>query len=857
MVPGLGPATAAKIVAAFGDQSLAVLSSPDAEAKLAGVRGLGKLTAAKLARAWDATSSERNGVAFLTRLGLKPLLAQRCVRLLGPTAEAQVRACPFTALSRVRAVDFAAADAVAAALGGRLDAPGRVRAALREVLVGKAARSGHVYLPWRDACGGALRLLQLPRQVVVLAAEAEDFDSGAQPDWDDFTAKEGLPTAAHLLVAARELEKLGELAIEPPPAPPPPPPPPEGVEAEDWGGAGAMEQHRPEEEAEGELRDGSRLYLPELLEAERTVSSYLARAAALSRRPPPVPPNMGAWLDANESALQVSLSPEQRGAVAAAASQRVLILTGGPGTGKTFVMALAVRLWLAQRKRVQLCAPTGRAAQRMAELLAEVSRVAPELTSLPPPSTIHRLLEFTGHAEESAGGKGESGGKGEAPPEEPASRFSERFKRNAENPLELDALVVDEASMLDLPLAAALLAAMPTGASLLIIGDPDQLPPVGPGAPLRDSIRSGLLPESRLTALFRQYEGSLIARASQAVHAGSFPPLAPVQFEEAEEGAGASALGALAAKLKPRLPWDPREASFSARAAAAVTPQLALRAGMDALWLRLPDSASSYGEEGASPLAEPMRLLTRLVQETLPDQKFDPRKDLQVLVPMRKGPLGSAALCTSLAPLMNPRGEPGPGALPQLRSGSSVFALGDRVLQVVNDYEKEVFNGDLGEVVRVEVEARVLTVAYPNGSTVKYTGNELEALTPAWAITVHKAQGCEFPVVALLLDRAHGPLLFRNLLYTALSRAAKLLIVISPAQALGDAVRKVRSDDERYSGLQARLAADFDEESRLLDAGGKRALRPPPPPMPSTPPPPASTPPPPPVIRRRPALRSV
>jgi exodeoxyribonuclease V alpha subunit len=452
-------------------------------------------------------------------------------------------------------------------------------------------------------------------------------------------------------------------------------------------------------------------------------------------------------------------------------------------------MALAVRLWLDKKKHVRLCAPTGRAAQRMAELLATI---APELASdLDPPSTIHRLLEYMpssdGRAASAAGGGEQAadaiaGGSLLDGGSEPVDDFLERFQRNSDHPLELDALVVDEASMLDLPLAAALLAALPPRAQLLLVGDPDQLPPVGPGSPLLDALRSGVITPSTLTDLFRTGAGSLIARATQAVHSGAFPPLAPVSLgDPSAAGASTTTAGSVAqamlARARPRPPiWDPHAGGFSARASAAVPFAQAMAAGWDALWVRMEDHPAPppAGQAGGA-LDETMRIMTRLVTESLPAAGFKPSRDLQVLIPMRKGPTGSAALCALLAPLLNPRaGSSGGPPLATLRVGGATYAVGDRVLQGVNDYEKEVFNGDLvrvaassgggarpvtppvrcaqGTVTRVEPEARALTVRFGSRDELRYAGADADALSPAWAVTVHKAQGCEFPVVILVLD---------------------------------------------------------------------------------------------------------
>jgi len=388
-------------------------------------------------------------------------------------------------------------------------------------------------------------------------------------------------------------------------------------------------------------------------------------------------------------------------------------------------MALATRIWLSQRKRVRLCAPTGRAAQRMAQVVAElvppseVESAAAAGCPLEPPSTIHRLLEVTRRSEEDGESAIDSGVDDDV-----------SFGRTAENPLELDVLVVDEASMLDLRLAAALLTALPAHARLLVIGDPDQLPPISPGLPLLDLIRSAVVPITRLVALYRVFEHSLIARAAAAVNAGAFPPLAPVSLSEEVDSSPAAPLSpsvaALLAKAQakgPRLPWDPTEPGFSPRSVSPVSCETAISAKLDALWLRLPPSEYTPGGAEPPPPPEVMAFLSRLVQRILPSAGFDPAKDLQVIVPRRTGEHGSAELCHRLAPLLNPRpagGAPQQGRWAKfgtpgvMRVGGSTFAVGDRVLQTKNDYDKDVFNGDQGLVTAIDLRSdpRSMTVAF-------------------------------------------------------------------------------------------------------------------------------------------------
>ena len=553
---------------------------------------------------------------------------------------------------------------------------------------------------------------------------------------------------------------------------------------------------------------GARVYLPEMARAEAAVAATLARLGAAPPKPLAPPgtklrarasaATLAAadaafhdWLRGAAAAQGVELAPDQADATAAVVRHACLLLTGGPGTGKSFVTALAVRYFAAAGKRVRLCAPTGRAAQRLAELLDDAARRgAPELTALDPPSTVHRLLEYDMAAE---GGGGRAARGADRGADAATLSYDDAFARNAGNPLDLDVLIVDEASMLDLPLAAALLAALPPHAQLILVGDAGQLPPVGPGAVLRDALRAGTLPAARLDTVFRQAAGSLIIRAAHAVGGGAFPPLAPVLLSPPRQQPRAPDAAAA-------LPWDALAPGFAARDAPAVAIEAALARGLDALWVRLPEGgsydrdapASPYddgpdagGDAGSTAASRPaMEALSSLVTSVLPSLGLRPARDLQVITPMRRGPHGSAALCTALQPLLNA----GPVGAAVLQRGGVTFRGGDRVIHLVNDAAREVYNGDLGRVLSVDVAARRLVVDYGRAGAavhVSYEGPELDELAPAWAVTVHKAQGSEFPAVALLLHAAHGPLLSRKLLYTALSRASKLLVVISAAGPIG------------------------------------------------------------------------
>ncbi len=389
------------------------------------------------------------------------------------------------------------------------------------------------------------------------------------------------------------------------------------------------------------------------------------------------------------------LSDTQRSAVEASLGTHLLVLTGGPGTGKTTTVRAIVQAHAALNRSVALCAPTGRAAKRLSEAAGIEAK------------TIHRLLEWnpaTGH-----------------------------FNRNQHMPLEADLILVDEASMLDIRLASQLLAAIPPSATLALVGDIDQLPPVGPGQPLRDLIASRICTTIRLHEVFRQAQQSAIVRGAHAVLEGQMP--------------------------EPTTPGTKGDGDLFVIAA-----------------------------------TDPETITERLVQalrRMSVAYGFDPLADVQVMTPMRRGPLGTNKLNEVLQEAFNPSQQP--SAVP------TAFRRGDKVMQLRNDYEKEVYNGDLGEVHRID--AGVTYVRF-DGREVQYKADELDAIALAYACTVHKVQGSEFPAAVIVMHNAHFMLLNRALLYTALTRAKKLVVLVGDPRAMARACRN---------------ALSYETNSKLLD----------------------------------------
>lgn len=448
--------------------------------------------------------------------------------------------------------------------------------------------------------------------------------------------------------------------------------------------------------ADGE--DGDDVYAPPLHRAECTVACKLL-ALATSRTPPA----------GTEAAIASALPPwfadAQRDAVRATFTTGLLVLTGGPGTGKTTTTQAIVSAQRAVGRRVVLCAPTGRAAKRLTEATSVEAQ------------TLHRLLEWN-----------------------PATRT---FARNARLPLDADFVLVDEASMLDVQLAEHLLDAVPHGATLTLVGDVDQLPPIAPGPVLRELIDSGTCPVVRLREVFRQAQESAIVCAAHAILAGR----KPVSTTPATRGSGDL---------------------FIVRA----TDPHAIHARLIELLGRM---RSVYG--------------------------IDPVREVQVLTPMRRGPLGTEALNRLLQAAENPLRSTAASATHD--AAPHPFRVHDKVMQLRNDYEREVWNGDLGEVTGVDAG---ITFVHLGGRDVSYEPDALDALSLAYACTVHKVQGSEFPAVVLVLHSSHHVLLSRALLYTAITRARRLAIVLGDERALARAIANV---DQRKvnTRLRARLCA--------------------------------------------------
>jgi exodeoxyribonuclease V alpha subunit len=401
--------------------------------------------------------------------------------------------------------------------------------------------------------------------------------------------------------------------------------------------------------------------------------------------------------------LNIELAQKQEEAVLLAATSKVLIITGGPGTGKTTLITAILRIFQQLKLRILLAAPTGRAAKRMNEATGWEAK------------TIHRLLEYSPH-------------KGD-------------FKKDQDDPLEADVVIIDEASMVDTLLMYHLLKAIPPHAHLILVGDVDQLPSVGPGNVLKDIIRSGKFTVVRLTEIFRQAQESMIVVNAHKVNQGEIPAL-----KETDE---------------------PGKTDFQ-----------------------------FIQEEDPEKI---LQNILDLCSERIPRQfGFHPLREIQVLTPMHKGTIGVTNLNIELQKRLNP-GQSG------ITRGAWTFRSGDKVMQIVNNYDKDVFNGDIGWISKIDPEEREVVIEF-DGRGVPYDYSDLDEVVLAYAVSVHKSQGSEYPVVILPVVTQHYMLLQRNLIYTGITRAKKLVILIGTKKALAIAIRN-NKPQRRYTLLSERLAA--------------------------------------------------
>jgi exodeoxyribonuclease V alpha subunit len=634
--------------------------------KLLRVEGIGEKRIGMIQKAWYEQREIRNVMLFLQSHGVSATFAVRIYKTYGDRSIATVEENPYRLAQDIWGIGFRTADKIAQQLGVAPDSERRLEAGLLYTL-SEATEFGHMYLPEPKLLQSAATILTVEPEKLIPVLEA--------------------------MVAAQ------------------------AVLAEDIPGV---------EMAGRAMRA---FYHPALYYTEVGLAGQLRRRLSRPLEKPLSRDKVVAWLQKQEAQQNIALSEEQRQAVVQALENRVLVLTGGPGTGKTTVTNLIAQAFEAQKKKLLLVSPTGRAAKRLSEVTGRDAQ------------TIHRMLKF-----------------------DPATHS---FQYNDTNPLPCDVLIADEVSMLDAVLANNLLKAAPEHAQIVFVGDSDQLPSVGAGNVLGDMLDSGVVPSVRLTQVFRQAQESLIVTNAHRIRRGEFPTLVPPTPEE--------------------------------------------RKGKNCLWVEIKDDPKPEtppeGEEPAEPKERTLSgseqgalQVVKLVRKSLPALGFR-GDDIQVLSPMHRGTLGVGYLNELLQEALNPADPT--GRRPELLRGSRRFRIGDRVIQLVNNYDKNVYNGDVGVIADIKPEDQILLVRYSD-AIIEYDFSEYDELQLAYALSVHKSQGAEYRAVVLVMHSSQYMMLQRNLLYTGLTRARNLCILVGDKRAIGRAVRNDKTT-RRYTRLTERL----------------------------------------------------
>ncbi len=609
------------------------------------VPGIGDKRIDMIKAAWDEQKEVRNVMVFLQGNGVSPAYAAKIYRFYGSDAVRVVSENPYRLAVDIFGIGFLTADRIAGKLGIEKEAPLRIETGILYVL-GQLSDEGHLFFPGEQLTERCSEVLEVAIDKIPPAL------GSLAAQWkvilDDLT---WLPAAA------------GKY------------------------GAGIV-------------------YLASLYVSEKGIAELLGKLAAFPKQLRLLNlKDAMLWVQGNQG---IVFSERQLEAVRASIEEKVLVITGGPGTGKTTIIKGIIGIAGKMGQKVLLAAPTGRAAKRMTEAAGLEAR------------TIHRLLEYT-----PGGPSSESG-----------------FKRNESNPLDAGLIIIDEASMVDVPLMYHLLKAVPQEATLVLVGDVDQLPSVGPGSVLKDIIASGCVATVRLGEIFRQSTRSMIIVNAHRINSGEMP-----FFERHAEQ------------------------------------------GQDFFFAEIEDPD------------EVLRYIVDLCKNIIPSRfGLHPLNDIQVLTPMHRGVAGVTNVNVQLQEALN-------GSTDGISRAGRFFKVGDKVLQTRNNYEKDVYNGDIGRVVRIDREVQELRVEF-DGRIISYEFSELDELILAYAISVHKSQGSEYPAVVIPILTQHYLLLQRNLVYTAITRGRKLVYLVGTKKALSIAIRNDRPH-RRCSLLAQRLKASI------------------------------------------------
>jgi len=606
--------------------------------RLREVSGIGAKRLERIRKAWGDQKHIRDVMLFLQSHGIGTALAGRIIRRYGRQTMAVVQVDPYRLAGEMDGIGFLTADRIAAQMGFDAQCAQRIQAGILYVLQELTAE-GHVYYPYTDLVLKCQTMLKTDHEPVVRAMAT--------------------------LAAERRL------VIEDPDA-----------------------------DARGFQPNHKSVYLAYHYAGE----TFIARQLRLLTGSPLLRPQVDAeralvWV---QRQLKVELVEQQRLAVAMALKKKVLVITGGPGTGKTTIIQAITRLYQQLRATVLLAAPTGRAAKRISETTGRTAK------------TLHRLLEY--------------------------SPMQGSFQRNEKKPLDCELLIVDESSMIDTLLMHHLLKAVPLHATVILVGDVNQLPSVGPGNVLKDIIASNTVPVVTLDKIFRQAQNSRIVVNAHRINAGKMPLLEHTVEED----------------------------------------------GNDFYFIEQSDADKI------------LEIILQLTAERIPRRfGLDPVDDIQALTPMHRGTLGAENLNRQLQRTLNPQQV-------YVTRGEQRFQIEDKVMQIRNNYDKEIFNGDIGRISAIDAQAKTLGVRFDE-RTVSYEFAELGDLVLAYAVSIHKAQGSEFPAVVIPVTTQHYVLLQRNLIYTGITRARRLVVLVGTKQAMAMAIKN-NSPQRRYTQLDRRLS---------------------------------------------------
>jgi exodeoxyribonuclease V alpha subunit len=603
--------------------------------QLDGVPGIGRKRIEMIRTAWADQKEIRSVMLFLQEHGVSCGYAAKIFKQYGKESIAVVNENPYRMATDIFGIGFVTADRIALQLGFEKNSPVRIQAGILYVL-NQVADEGHVYSPFEPLVSKCKEILETEREVILDAVTA---------------------------IAEEKRIILEDL----------------------------------NEESDTVQENNQAVYLAQFHVCERGIARRLKALRDFPKALRKV--DLGKAVIWVQGELAISLAEKQVAAVKCALNSKVMVITGGPGTGKTTIINAILKIYSRLKAEILLAAPTGRAAKRMSEATGHEAK------------TLHRLLEFSL----------QKGG----------------FQKNDENPLGCDLLVVDEASMIDTVLMHHLLKAVPKEATFILVGDVNQLPSVGPGNVLSDIISSGAVPVVELSEIFRQARESRIIVNAHRINAGKMP----VAHTN-----------------------DPGEDFFF------------------------------LNEEDPDAV---LKVVLQLVRERIPHWKgFDPVEDIQVLTPMHRGVVGAVNLNAALQETLNP-GEGG------FVRGNRAFRVRDKVMQIRNNYDKEVYNGDIGRIERIDSEEQSVTIAF-DGRNIVYDFSEMDEIMLAYAVSVHKAQGSEYPVVIMPVLIQHYMLLQRNLIYTAVTRGRELVILVGTRKALAISINNNKTA-KRYTRLRHRL----------------------------------------------------